>query len=201
MTSYFGLKARSYNRETGRVEEQEVPLSGEYKLLNIDSLFEAPDPGYAKSYVSQALSKAKRQQQDYQYRSLVLAEQAKLMRRHDIELERKFTLSFACIIFFFIGAPLGAIIKKGGLGTPLVISVLLFIVYYIIDNAGYKMARDGKVPVWEGIWLSSAVLLPLGVFLTYKAAGDSAEFKIDGISKLFRRLFGREMPQIGRAHV
>ena len=195
MTSYFGLKARSYNRETGRVEEQEVPLSGEYKLLNIDSLFEAPDPGYAKSYVSQALSKAKRQQQDYQYRSLVLAEQAKLMRRHDIELERKFTLSFACIIFFFIGAPLGAIIKKGGLGTPLVISVLLFIVYYIIDNAGYKMARDGKVPVWEGIWLSSAVLLPLGVFLTYKAAGDSAEFKIDGISKLFRRLFGREMPR------
>lgn len=195
MTSYFGLKARSYNRETGRVEEQEVPLSGEYKPLNIDSLFEAPDPGYAKSYVSQALSKAKRQQQDYQYRSLVLAEQAKLMRRHDIELERKFTLSFACIIFFFIGAPLGAIIKKGGLGTPLVISVLLFIVYYIIDNAGYKMARDGKVPVWEGIWLSSAVLLPLGVFLTYKAAGDSAEFKIDGISKLFRRLFGREMPR------
>ena len=57
------------------------------------------------------------------------------------------------------------------------------------------MARDGKVPVWEGIWLSSAVLLPLGVFLTYKAAGDSAEFKIDGISKLFRRLFGREMPR------
>jgi len=161
MTSYFGLKARSYNRETGRVEEQEVPLSGEYKPLNIDSLFEAPDPGYAKSYVSQALSKAKRQQQDYQYRSLVLAEQAKLMRRHDIELERKFTLSFACIIFFFIGAPLGAIIKKGGLGTPLVISVLLLIVYYIIDNAGYKMKASGSVRPCVCLWAcSSPIKLP-----------------------------------------
>lgn len=194
-TPYFGMQARSYNRRTGAIEQHEVPLRGVHKLYDVDSLFEAPDPGYAKSYVSQALAKAKRQQQDYQYRSLVLAEQAKLMRRHDIELERKFTLSFACIIFFFIGAPLGAIIKKGGLGTPLVISVLLFIVYYIIDNAGYKMARDGKVPVWEGIWLSSAVLLSLGVFLTYKAAGDSAEFKFDGLVKLFRRVAGREMPR------
>ena len=113
------------------------------------------------------------------------------MRRHDIEMQRKFTLSFACLIFFFIGAPLGAIIKKGGLGTPLVISVLLFIVYFIIDNMGYKMARDGKIPVWEGIWLSTAAMLPLGIFFTYKAVGDSAVFNLDAYRNFFRRLLGK----------
>ena len=113
------------------------------------------------------------------------------MRRHDIEMQKKFTLSFACIIFFFIGAPLGAIIKKGGIGTPLIISVLLFIVYFIIDNAGYKMARDGKIEVWQGIWLSSAVLLPLGVFFTYKAVGDSQVFNLDAYANFFRRLRGK----------
>ena len=108
-----------------------------------------------------------------------------------IEMHRKFTLSFACIIFFFIGAPLGAIIRKGGLGTPLVISVFLFIVYYIIDNSGYKMARDAKIETWEGIWLSSAVLFPLGLFFTYKAVNDSAVFNLDAYKNFFARLTGR----------
>ena len=82
------------------------------------------------------------------------------MNLHDIERQKKFTLSLACLIFFFIGAPLGAIIKKGGIGTPLVISVFIFVVYFIFDNMGYKMARDGRIDVWEGIWLSSFVILP-----------------------------------------
>ncbi len=94
-------------------------------------------------------------------------------RRHDIERHRKVTMSLACLLFFFIGAPLGAIIRKGGLGTPIVISVLIFILYYVVDNSGYKLAREGVWYVWAGIWLSSAVLLPLGAFLTYKAATDS----------------------------
>ena len=115
------------------------------------------------------------------------------MRRHDIEMQKKFTLSFACLIFFFIGAPLGAIIKKGGIGTPLVISVFLFIVYFIFDNMGYKMARDGKTEVWMGIWLSSAVLLPLGIFFTYKAVGDSAVFNVDAYAAFFRRITGRRL--------
>ena len=107
------------------------------------------------------------------------------------EMQKKFTLSFACLIFFFIGAPLGAIIRKGGLGTPLVISVFLFIVYYIIDNTGYKMARDGKLAVWQGMWLSAAVLTPLGVFFTYKAMKDSAVFDIDAYKNFFRRITGK----------
>ncbi len=159
---------------------------------DLDSIFSSPTPAMAKNYINQAIAKVKRTKQEYEYRALAFAEQEKLMRRHDIEMQKKFTLSFACLIFFFIGAPLGAIIKKGGLGTPLVISVLLFIVYYIIDNTGYKMARDGKIAVWEGIWLSSAVLLPLGVFFTYKAVGDSAVFNVDAYRNFFRRLAGLE---------
>lgn len=161
--------------------------------VNVDTVFAGASTFEARNYINQALSKAKRQRQDYEFRSLVLLEQGKLMRRHDIELQRRFTLSFACLIFFFIGAPLGAIIKKGGLGTPLVISVFLFIVYYIFDNMGYKMARDGKSEVWIGIWLSSAVLLPLGVFFTYKAVGDSQVFNIDAYTQFFNRLIGKRL--------
>lgn len=160
-------------------------------ITNLDSVFNSPSPAFAKSYVSQALNDARRQRQEFEYRTLVLTDQARLMRRHDIELQRKFTLSIAVLVFFFIGAPLGAIIKKGGLGTPLVISVFLFIVYYIIDNAGYKMARDGKVTVWFGIWLSTAALLPLGIFFTRKAIDDSAVFNIDTYKNFFLRLIGK----------
>ena len=152
---------------------------------------ESTSIAFAKTYVSQAISDAKRSRQEFEYRSLMLTEQAKLMRRHDIEMQRKFTLSFAVLVFFFIGAPLGAIIKKGGLGTPLVISVFLFIIYYIFDNTGYKMARDGKMEVWEGMWLSTVALLPLGVFFTMKAVDDSAVFNADAYRLFFSRLIGR----------
>ncbi len=192
---YYGISPRTETMPDGSRRNMTPPTVVMEKPLDIDSIYLARGPGMAKSYLNQALSKAKRQKQEYLYRSLALEEQAKLMRRHDIELQRKFTLSFACIIFFFIGAPLGAIIKKGGLGTPLVISVLLFIIYFLIDNAGYKMARDGKVPVWEGIWLSSLALLPLGVFFTYKAVGDSAVFNIDAYKNFFRRIAGRAIPR------
>ena len=96
----------------------------------------------------------------------------KRSHRFDIERHRKFTLSLACIVFFLIGAPLGAIVKKGGIGLPAVYSIILFILYYVIDNTGYKMARDGVWMVWQGVWLSTIVLLPLGLFLTYEAAHD-----------------------------
>lgn len=114
----------------------------------------------------------------------------KNIRMHKVEWHRKFVLSFACLIFFFIGAPLGAIIRKGGLGMPVVVSVLLFIVYYIIDNIGYKMARDGVWEVWQGMWLSSFALFPLGVFLTYKAMNDSALFNPEAYGNFFRKILG-----------
>lgn len=161
------------------------------KPLNLDTVFASPSPDMARQYVTQALQRARQQHDNYEFRSMVITDQHKLKNRHGIEMHRKFTLSFACLIFFFIGAPLGAIIKKGGIGTPLVISVILFIFYYIIDNTGYKMARDSKIEVWQGIWLSSAVLLPLGIFFTWKAIGDSDVFNADAYARLFAKLTGK----------
>ena len=115
-------------------------------------------------------------------------------RRADIEWHRKFTLSIACLIFFFIGAPLGAIIRKGGLGMPTVVSIFFFMVYWVVDISGKKLARDGVLDPVMGIWLSSFVLLPMGIFLTYKATTDSALFNTDRyieslkkITKIFSR--------------
>lgn len=135
-----------------------------------------------------AVEKARVKKDVIAYNAIMLDDYNRYIRKHQIELYRKYTLSFACLIFFFIGAPLGAIIRKGGLGAPIVISVVMFIIYYIIDNAGYKMAREGLWPVWQGMWLSSAVLLPIGVFLTYKAATDSGLFNPEVWLKVYERL-------------
>lgn len=173
----------------GVIEVPQKPITLE-KPLDIDSLYRGKNAASQKGLIAQAITKAKRNRQDYEFRSYQMRDDRKTIRRHGIELHKKFTLSFACIIFFFIGAPLGAIIRKGGLGMPLVISVFLFIFYYIIDNSGYKMARGGRLEVWEGMWLSSAVLLPLGIFFTYKAVNDSAVFNRDAYANFFRRIFG-----------
>lgn len=158
-----------------------------------DSARRAQRP-YTKRIVYQtARSSIDRKRIEYLGRSIYLDDEHNTIRRHGIELHRKFTLSLACLVFFFIGAPLGAIIRKGGIGTPLVISVLLFIFYYIIDNTGYRLARDGRLAVWEGIWLSSGVLLPLGIFVTYKAVKDSAVFNADSYMRLLRTLTGKNV--------
>lgn len=156
--------------------------------INVDSLFGVGSSHARAQLLSSALARARNVRQDYEFRSMMVIEEMKNVRRHGIELHKKFTLSFACLIFFFIGAPLGAIIRKGGLGTPLVLSVLLFIFYFIIDNSGNKMARDGRVDVWEGMWLSSFVLLPLGIFFTWKAVNDSAVFNKDTYVNAIRRI-------------
>ncbi len=110
------------------------------------------------------------------------------LRRHQMEVHRKFTLSFACLIFFFIGAPLGAIIRKGGLGMPVVISIFFFIIYYIIDTMGSKFSREGVWEIYQGMWLSSMVLLPIGVFLTYKSTTDSSLLNSDAYFIALRKI-------------
>ena len=114
---------------------------------------------------------------------------SKSLAKHQIEWQRKFTLSFACLILFFIGAPLGAIIKKGGLGTPVVVSIIFFLIYHIISITGEKFAREGVILPWKGMWLSSIILLPIGIFLTYKATTDSGLFDKDTYTRYFNRLF------------
>lgn len=188
---YLGISYYTTVRTPNGMERRQQTEVSLDRPLDIDSIFRGTNPAFAKSYINQALSKARRAKQDYEFKSFAMNDDRTTIRRHGIEMMKKFTLSVACLVFFFIGAPLGAIIRKGGLGMPLVISVILFIIYYIIDNSGYKLARDGHVEVWEGIWLSTFVLLPLGIFLTYKAVNDSAVFNKDAYVNFFRKLFGK----------
>ena len=160
------------------------------KPIDMNKLIKELSASDQQMLVNQALMRTTNAMQDLQFQGYSINDDNFIIRRHQIELMKKFTLSLACLIFFFIGAPLGAIIRKGGLGMPIVVSVILFIIYYIIDNMGYKLARDGRWEVWQGMWLSSAMLLPLGIFLTKKAVNDSAVFNPDAWLNFLRRFTG-----------
>lgn len=151
---------------------------------HVDSLFLSLSQSEMQEAMSISYQNARMMKDKIDYNKVMLEEPTYYMRRHQIEWHRKFTLSFACLIFFFIGAPLGAIVRKGGLGFPVVISVVLFVIYYIIDTTGYKMAREGFWQVYQGMWLSSAVLFPLGLFLTWKAVTDASFFRAESYAKL-----------------
>jgi lipopolysaccharide export system permease protein len=114
------------------------------------------------------------------------------IRRYASEVQKKFTLSAACIALFLIGAPLGAIIRKGGLGLPVVISVVFFLIYYIISTIGEKSVRAGNVSTFFGMWIAIIVLTPIGLFLSYKAATDSALFDMEIYKRFFNKLFKRK---------
>ena len=180
---------RTIYKDRQQIQEpvKEVKLD---KAVDIKDIINGLSEHEQQQIVNQAMMRATTSMQDLQFQGYTINDDNYVIRRHQIELMKKFTLSLACLIFFFIGAPLGAIIRKGGLGTPIVVSVLLFIIYYIIDNMGYKLARDGRAEVWQGIWLSSAVLLPLGIFLTKKAVNDSAVFNPDAWLNFLRRFTG-----------
>lgn len=184
--TYLSYRYSNYNRDTTQVVAEKSP-SYTYEL---DSVLNSLSSSERIGVYSDAISRAETNKNDFLFRSISKIDNQKKIRQHNVELQRKFTLSFACLIFFFIGAPLGAIIRKGGLGMPVVVSVILFIVYYIIDNLGYKMARDGVWDVWQGVWLSSFILFPLGVFITYKAINDSALFNADAYRNYYVKLFG-----------
>jgi lipopolysaccharide export system permease protein len=115
-----------------------------------------------------------------------------LIARFDIERHRKYTLSIACFILFLIGAPLGAIIRKGGIGMPVVVSVIFFLLFHITSIMGEKFAREGVIETWVGMWLSSAILLPVGIILLYKATRDSALFDLEVYTGFFKKLFTRK---------
>jgi len=175
--------AKSYDEQN--LPSEEALKSGDVPLvLDADSLFRTLSQHEMERVATQAVNRTQMVSNDVQYSRSIVSEVDDYFTRHDVEWHRKFTLSFACLIFFFIGAPLGAIVRKGGLGMPVVVSVAFFIIYYIIDTTGQKMAREGLWQVWQGMWLSSAVLFPIGAFLTYKAATDSDLFNPDAY-KLF----------------
>ncbi len=139
---------------------------------------------------SAALGSVQRETSDLDFKAMMTQNNERVIRNHELEAQNKFALALQCIIFFFIGAPLGAIIRKGGLGMPIIISVLVFIVYYILDNSAYRMSRQGSWPIWIGHWLAIAVMAPLAVLVTYKAMNDSMVFNADGWKRFFSKLFG-----------
>ena len=113
--------------------------------------------------------------------------EVKAIKKYEVEWNKKLTMSFACLVFFFIGAPLGAIIRKGGLGTPAVISIFFFVIYYVISLSGQKLVEENVVGTFAGMWASSYILLPIGIFLTYKATTDSVIMNIDAYLSFFRK--------------
>lgn len=140
--------------------------------------------------VNNALGDIQQVKSDLEFKSMVTNDGDYMIRQHEIEAINKFTLSLSCLMFFFIGAPLGAIIRKGGLGFPVIISVLVFITYFILDDTGFRMARSGYWAIWFGKGLATAVLGPLAIFVTWKATSDSMVFNMDLYKEFFTKLLG-----------
>ena len=158
--------------------------------VNYDSLFAKLSVERQRDILQRTNSRIEMEKMDTEFRSMAAQDYNQREREYKIEILNKFVLSLTCIIFFFIGASLGAIIRKGGLGVPVIISVLVFIVFYILDNTGYRMARQGSWTIAFGKGLALAVLVPLATFVTYKANKDSVVFNMDAYRLFFIRLFG-----------
>lgn len=161
--------------------------------VKFDTIFAHASITDKQDAVKEALNKVQMAVSDLDMKSLITSDADKIIRRHQLEALNKFALSLACVIFFFIGAPLGAIIRKGGLGIPVIVSVIVFIIYYIFDNSGSKMARDGMWTIWFGKSIATVVLAPMAIFFTYKANNDSVVFNIEIYKTIFRRLLGLRM--------
>ena len=157
---------------------------------NFDSLYNQLSADKQRLAMNNALSKVNQHMSELDFKSMVTDEGDYDLRQHKIEAINKFVLALSCIIFFFIGAPLGAIIRKGGLGIPIIASVVVFIIFYILDNTGYRMARGGMWSIWFGKGLATAVLAPTAAFVTYKANNDSAVFNLDAYVNLGMRILG-----------
>lgn len=175
------LKPKEYAAVKKRVADKD---------FNIDSIYNKLRPDERRMIVDRALSDVQQEISDLDFKSMITKDGDNLIRQHEIEIINKYLLALTCIIFFFIGAPLGAIIRKGGLGVPIIISVLVFIIYYILQNTGYRMARAGDWAIWFGESLSPAVLIPTAIFITYKSNNDSAVFNIDMYRNMFMRILG-----------
>ena len=176
------IKREDSIRLTLAIQKNELP--------NLDTIYAKLDIEAQRSITKNAARQAQSSANDV----MMKADHAKFLHRqerlHELEIIGKFTMALSCIIFFFIGAPLGAIIRKGGLGVPVIISVLVFIVYFIFDDSGFRMARDDNWTVWFGRSIATMVLAPLAIFFTYKANNDSAVFNIDAYRLLLSRMLG-----------
>lgn len=163
------------------------------KTFSFDSIYGRLSADRKLDAVNAAMGKVRNEMSDLDFKGMLTSDGDRLIRQHKIEAINKFSVALQCILFFFIGAPLGAIIRKGGLGVPVIISVLVFIVFFIFDNSGYRMARIGEWTIWFGKTISLAVLTPLAVFFTYKANNDSVVFNVDFYRNMLMKLLGLRM--------
>ncbi len=180
----YKLSKNDTTRLKQHVEEEKVTR------INIDSLFYSSTRDQRKEWLKSEESRINGLKNETTLKSKTVFNADRNIRIHQIEWFYKITMSLSCLVFFLIGAPLGAIIRKGGLGMPVIASVFTFIVYYILESSGTKLAKAGEIPVWWGSWMSISVLAPLGVFLTYQANRDSGVFNADIYKNAFRWLFG-----------
>ena len=190
--AYYNESARFYFKHDQVSNQDSTKIASLLAEGNttIDSLFAKLNDSQKQSAVRMAVSNAQSCATDLEMKGTFAKSMHRYYRTHQIQAIYKFTLAFTCIIFFFIGAPLGAIIRKGGLGVPVIISVLVFIVYYILDNTGMKMARDDQWTVWYGMTISTIVLTPIAAFFTYKSNNDSVVFNVDLYKQIFMRMLG-----------
>ncbi|MBR4066011.1 MAG: LptF/LptG family permease [Bacteroidaceae bacterium] len=187
---WVNLKRTTYNVNTKLNNNDSVRMQkANVYSINADSVYSIATKKSRLSWKRSQLNRIKQMKVDYEIKHNILHSREKDLNKHKISWWNKFTLSIGCLIFFFIGAPLGAIVRKGGLGYPVLISVATFILYYIFNTSGYKMSREGEWHVWFGAWLSTMILAPLGVFFTYQSNKDSEIFNSDSINRFFRMLF------------
>lgn len=178
-------------RLTGRSDSAQIIAQAAQDSIVLDSVYARLTANQEARTARIALDRVESGESQTAMMRDISAYNNRSLRLHYVERHRKFTLSLACIIFFFIGAPLGAIIRKGGLGVPVVISVIIFIFYYIINASGEKLAKNGTWDSTFGAWLSSMVLAPIAVWLTWKSNQDSAVFNIEAYQQFIKRLLKR----------
>ena len=172
-------------RDSTKMEAGEIAA-----IVNMDSVFQAYTLMEKDETLKNSADRMATLANDWKSRSVQNTETDKNIRKHEAAWHQKITLSLSCLMFFFIGAPLGAIIRKGGLGLPVVISVIIFVLYYIIDTGATRVARSGEMNMILCVWMSTLVLTPIGVFFTYKSNKDSVVFNLEVYLNFFRWLFG-----------
>lgn len=196
--NYFKHEKKSYDKKgsdkytTDSVNKFKKPEKL-ISLINLDSLYKEMKNKDKLLVIKETLSSLKRIRINLENNDQSLYNRLKWLKKHQLAWYKKFSLSFACLVFFFIGAPLGAIIRKGGFGLPILVSVVLFMFYYVLYILGEKAASEDIMPVFIGAWLASGILFPLGVFITYKATKDSKIINIQKFEEIMKniRLFLR----------
>jgi len=170
------------------IPEENSDTTRRFAVFDSKALFDSLTISEKRTVVAKAIENLKNGNSYITEKREAMHWEIRTIKRYEVEWNKKLTMSFACLVFFFIGAPLGAIIRKGGLGTPAVISIFFFVIYYVISMSGQKMVEENVLGTFAGMWAASYILLPIGIFLTYKATTDSVIMNIDIYLLFFKRI-------------